>query len=281
MRQPEPRARDVFMAVFSRHAAAYRDRLCSSSRRGETRGRARVIELLGPPRGARVLDLGCGPGVLTLPLAEAVGACGLVVGVDLSEAMLALTAAAAPRQVALARMDMERLGFAGGAFDAVACGHSLQFCPDLALTLGECRRVLRRGGRFAASLPAPGPPATPGQLLDEVLERHLPAMPAPAEVSATRELVADADRLRAALAGAGFRAAELETVAEVMVCSGPGELVERTLSWWSCAWRLEPVPEAAREGVRAEAVELLRERLGDGPLEIPGNSWVLSGLAAP
>ena len=47
-----------------------------------------IVELLNLEPGMKVLDAGCGPGRLTLPVAEAVGLQGMVLAVDLQEGML-------------------------------------------------------------------------------------------------------------------------------------------------------------------------------------------------
>jgi demethylmenaquinone methyltransferase / 2-methoxy-6-polyprenyl-1,4-benzoquinol methylase len=101
-----------------------------------------VVGSLGLPRGARVLDLACGTGDLTrLALRHGYQA----VGSDLSAGMLAANVTGAP----LVEADGSRLPFADGTFDGVVCGYALRNFTDLAVTLGECSRVLRPGGRFS------------------------------------------------------------------------------------------------------------------------------------
>jgi SAM-dependent methyltransferase len=185
--------------------------------------------------------------------------------VDLAEGMLALARADG---LAVARMDIERLGLATGAFDAAACGHALQFCADVRRALAEVRRVLRPGARFAASLPAAGGSSEAGRLLEQVLDRRLPRAP--------RMGLHDQARVRAAVASTGFRRVTVERVEELATYAGPEELVERTLRWWTCAWRLEGMPETTRDELHSEAVAALRAGVGDGPLALPGATWVLS-----
>jgi ubiquinone/menaquinone biosynthesis C-methylase UbiE len=272
------RAKEVFPAVFSRHAAAYRDRVMAPLRREEARGRLLVIELLWLRPGERALDLACGPGTLTFRLAAAVGADGLVVAADLAEGMLRLAHEAAPPQVALVRMDSEQLGFQAAAFDAVACGHGLQFCPDLRLALSEARRVLKSGGRFAASFPASQAKSSAFDLLDEVFA-ELPPVPEVQERAATLATLQDPGGLRDALLEAGFREAEVRRVKETITYAGPEEFVSRVCGWWDCAWRMEAVAPADQDRLRSRALRELQERFGGGPLRLPGATHVLLAQA--
>ena len=56
------------------------------------RRRALVREALAPEPGERILDVGCGPGFYVAELLDEVGPEGAVVGVDASDASLAMAA---------------------------------------------------------------------------------------------------------------------------------------------------------------------------------------------
>jgi O-methyltransferase / aklanonic acid methyltransferase len=111
----------------------------------------RLVDRIGMPRGGRVVDLACGTGAALVPAAETVGAEGLSVGVDLSEAMLrragAMDAGPGP-QLRLACMDAEHLGIRSESFDAVVCSFALGSFRDPPAALAECWRVARPGGRL-------------------------------------------------------------------------------------------------------------------------------------
>jgi SAM-dependent methyltransferase len=117
----------------------------------------RLIEVLDPAWGASGLDVGCGPGTATLPLARRVGPGGSVVGVDLTAPMVAWAERAATKEgITNARFlvgDVENLEELGdAAFDVVVSNFGLIFAPDPARAVGELARVLKPGGVCAFSV---------------------------------------------------------------------------------------------------------------------------------
>jgi SAM-dependent methyltransferase len=108
-----------------------------------------VVELLAPAAGERVLDLGCGDGVLT---AELVARGGAVVGVDGSAAQVE---AARARGLDARVMDGHRLGF-GPDFDAVFSNAALHWMTEPARVIEGVWRALRPGGRFVGEFGGQG-----------------------------------------------------------------------------------------------------------------------------
>ena len=107
-----------------------------------------ILELVGPPAGLRILDVGCGDAALVVALAQR-GA--LVTGVDVDPSVLSAgraRAAASGVAPALMQGDIRALPFADDSFDVVLAVTVLCFVDDAARAVREMARVLRPGGRL-------------------------------------------------------------------------------------------------------------------------------------
>ena len=125
--------------------------------------RRAILGALALAPGDRLLDVGCGGGLL---LRDALALGASVTGVDHSEEMVALARERAPcAEVVIA--GAESLPFDPGAFSAVSMSVVLFFLPDPVLALRECARVLEPRGRLAVFTTGPelrGTPAAPEPL---------------------------------------------------------------------------------------------------------------------
>ncbi|MBA2553047.1 MAG: methyltransferase domain-containing protein [Geodermatophilaceae bacterium] len=113
--------------------------------------RRQVIAALDLHPGESVLDIGSGPGLLSVEMAGAVGPAGRVTGTDISQSMLDMaarrTGPAGAAPVTFHRAGVEALPFPDAVFDAAVATQVLEYVGDVAAALREMHRVLRPGGR--------------------------------------------------------------------------------------------------------------------------------------
>jgi ubiquinone/menaquinone biosynthesis C-methylase UbiE len=120
---------------------------------------------ISPPSGARCLDLACGTGLVTFPLARAAGSDGLVVGVDVTPAMLEI-ARKREREEGWARVEFVEGDIAEldgvevvqevvreGGFDVICCCSALVLLADPGEAIRRWAGLLKRGGRFITDVP--------------------------------------------------------------------------------------------------------------------------------
>jgi ubiquinone/menaquinone biosynthesis C-methylase UbiE len=111
---------------------------------------ARLVDVAAPQKGEQVLDVGTGTGLVAHLVAPRVSP-GSVIGIDLSDNMLALARSKKSRNVQFLGMAAERLIFKPETFDLVTMGEALAYVSDPTDALAEAHRVLRSGGRLAVS----------------------------------------------------------------------------------------------------------------------------------
>src|SRR5262245_56617159 len=112
--------------------------------------REATLAALSPLGSEIVLELGCGSGLFTQQVAEAVGPSGRAYAIDLSADQVA---AARTNCADLPNVELEvasalELPYPSGLFDAVACIQVLEYIVDVEHALAEIHRVLTPSGRF-------------------------------------------------------------------------------------------------------------------------------------
>ncbi|NUR04853.1 MAG: class I SAM-dependent methyltransferase [Streptomyces sp.] len=137
------------MLDYDKEAAAY-----DATRGGEPRAAAAADAVLGllPAATDRLLDVGCGTGIVTRRLAAARPATR-VTGADLTYGMARMAAGRLPGSVVLA--DSRRLPFRDETFDAVTSVwllHLLDEPEDVRAVVAECARVLKPGGVYVTTV---------------------------------------------------------------------------------------------------------------------------------
>ncbi len=125
--------------------------------------RLRAVRALGLRHGDFVIDVACGTGLNFALIQEAIGPEGRIVGVDLTDAMLARAQerveANGWRNVSLLQADAAAFDFPTGA-DAILSTYALSQVPDSAMVIGRGAAALSDGGRWVVlDLKLPG--ATP------------------------------------------------------------------------------------------------------------------------
>jgi ubiquinone/menaquinone biosynthesis C-methylase UbiE len=114
-----------------------------------------VIDVADVQPGEHVLDVACGTGMVSLPVAAAVGPVGHVLATDLSPRMVsALRQRARDRR--LDNLDVQCIGAEhldlDGSFDVALCSLGLMYVPSPLAAAYALHRALRSGGRAVVSV---------------------------------------------------------------------------------------------------------------------------------
>ena len=130
-----------------------------------------VADAAGIRTGNKVLDVGCGTGVLAREALRRVGQEGQVVGLDLNEGMLAVAARAEPK-IEWRQGDAASLPFKDASFDVVVSQFALMYFLDRMGSLSQMWRTLAPAGRIAVAVWAPIDRARGYRILVDIAARQ-------------------------------------------------------------------------------------------------------------
>lgn len=245
---------------------------------------AALLRHAAPRPGERVADIGCGCGEVTLECSRRVQPGGHVLGLDVSGPMLAQARRAAeggpsPEWV---EADAASYAFPGGGFDLLVSRFGVMFFADPVAAFANLRRALRPGGRLAMlcwqPLDANDWAAVPRAA---VLRAVPPPEPTPPNAPGPFAF-ADAARVQAILAAAGFAKIKAEAVSvELVLGQGPGcleEAVRFALEVGPSSALLREAEPDARERARTEVTAELRPRERAGVVALGARCWLYQAV---
>jgi len=170
---------------------------------------ARLVDLAAPVKNEHVLDVGSGTGLVAHLVAPKVSP-GTVLGIDLSDKMLAIARTKTQKNVQFVGMAAEHLVFRPETFDLVTMGEALTYFADPPAALAEAHRVLKAGGRLAVSCQRRSLNTRAQELffqgLTPLARRHYLSLP---RYSSERSRFGEPDVLPKILAAAGFEVQRL------------------------------------------------------------------------
>jgi SAM-dependent methyltransferase len=222
----------------------------------------RSVEHAQLRRGDHVLDVACGSGSSLLPAAEQVGPDGRVLGVDVSDRLLALARAKAERagldNVELRVGDMRELDLRARSFDAVLLVFGVFMVPDMRGLIRSLWELVKPAGRLVITVWARG-------LLEPAYSAFFDAVGAQQPDLVPLDPgwlhVADPSDLRAALTGGGVPDETIEIISEPgMHDLGDAEEFWTIVQGSGMRGTLDRLPAGARELVHRQVVDVIKTK---------------------
>jgi SAM-dependent methyltransferase len=236
----------------------------------------------GVKAGERALEIGCGTGAFTVPLAAAVGERGEVLGADISAAMLAgakkRLAEARLANVALVEADAQTHRFEPGRFDLIASRFGVMFFADPAAAFTNLLAAARPGGRLCFACWAALDDNEHWLIPYRVALRHLGPPEARPPRAPGPMAYADPDYVRSFLGAAGFAEIAVAREHPDIFASTAGEEAEHACIMGPSGRLIdEKKPdEATRQTIRREIEDAFAARFHGGKAVLPSTVFLVT-----
>jgi SAM-dependent methyltransferase len=243
---------------------------------------ALLLGRLGLADGESVLEIGCGTGALTVPLATKVGERGQVVAVDISEPMLGAARQRVGehglRNVTLLHGDAQVFDFAPAAFDLATSRMGVMFFADPVAAFRNIGGALKPEGRLVFACWAPLEENRHWLISYEIALRHL-GPPVPSSAHEPGPLAfGDPDYIRRVLARAGFAEITVERAHPTIIGGSPEEEARQALMMGPTARLIEEKnpAEATRQTIASEIEAAFVAEASSGSIRLPGTIFLVA-----
>jgi SAM-dependent methyltransferase len=241
-----------------------------------------LLDCLRLTGGEHLLEIGCGTGALTLPLAQAVGERGRVVAVDISEPMLGVArqrvAESGLHNITLLLGDAQVFALEPDAFDIATSRMGVMFFADPVAAFRNIHGALKPGGRLVFACWAPLVENRHWLVSYEVAARHLGAPEVPLEQEVGPLAFGNPDYVRGILTAAGFAGIAIERAHPTIIGGSAEEEAQQALMMGPTARLIEAKqpPEATRQTIAEEIAAAFAALASAGPIRMPATIFLVT-----
>ena len=239
-----------------------------------------MVQALDPKPGDTVLELAAGPGDVGYAAAPFLGSDGRLISSDFSSEMVEVARRRAAElglgNVEHRVIDAEDISLEDDSADGVLCRFGLMLMLDPAKALAETRRVLRPGGRLGLAVWS-APERNPWISIGGRVLAGLGFAPPPEPGAPGMFVLADENRLRGLLEGAGFTVERVEEVPLLFTYDDVDHYIasaRETGGMFARVWSAASDDE--HEAIKAGLVEGFVPFAVDGGYQLPGVAVVAS-----
>jgi len=232
--------------------------------------------------GEKVLEVGCGTGAATVPLAEAVGDAGEVVGIDISQPMLAAARERISQRghpnITLLQGDAQVYPFRSNQFDLIASRFGVMFFADPTAAFRNLFGATRAGGRLCFACWAALEENRHRLIPYDVALRYL-GPPAPKPPRAPGPLAfSDPEYVRTVLEGAGYEGIEIRRETPDIIAASPSEEAEHACLMGPSGRLIdEKKPEdSVRDLIKREMTEAFAAYAKGGEMVLPSTIFLVT-----
>jgi SAM-dependent methyltransferase len=230
--------------------------------------------------GETVLDVGCGTGGTTAALAEAVGATGRVLGVDIAEPLIEVARGQRLANAAFEVGDAATFPFEAGAFDLVFSRFGVMFFADPVLAFRNIRRAMKPSGRLVFVCWRPPSENPWAQVPMRAAAPHLPPIERPGPEDPGQYSFGDRARVERILTEAGFAAPSFEPLDRMLIQGNDiPDVLERIAEFGPLARIFKEATNEQVEKAKAAVAEALKPFATPEGVTLAGACWLVRAHA--